>query len=248
MKKMVEVCCGSYADCLAAYKGGADRVELNSALSVGGLTPTLATLKKVKQDTDLKVICMSRPRAAGFCYDENDTETMLLDAKIMLENGADGIAFGFLHSDCTVEEQATKRMVDLVHSYGKEAVYHRAFDMLKDPFVGCETLIQLGVDRILTSGQRPKAMEGIDLIASLQQKYGDKIQFLPGSGMNATNALQMFEKTGVYQVHSSCKNYATDSTTTSDTVTFAYLESPHTNDYDVVDIELVKKLVEVVKE
>lgn len=246
MKRMVEVCCGSYADCVAAYKGGADRVELNSALSVGGLTPTLATLQKVKKDTDLKVICMSRPRAAGFCYDADDVDTMLLDAKIMLENGADGIAFGFLTSDCKVEETATKKMVDLVHAYGKEAVYHRAFDMLQDPYIGCETLIACGVDRILTSGQQPKAIQGIDLIASLQKKYGDKIQFLPGSGMNATNALEMFEKTGVYQVHSSCKNYATDTTTTSDTVTFAYLEEPHTNDYDVVDIELVKKLVEVV--
>ena len=247
MNRIVEVCCGSYADCIAAWNGGAKRVELNSALSVGGLTPTLSTLIRVKKETGLKVICMSRPRAAGFCYDEADTQTMILDAKLMLENGADGIAFGFLNADRTVCEEATKQMVELVHSYGKEAVYHRAFDMLSDPYAGCETLIKLGVDRILTSGQQAKAMDGIQLIQALNAKYGEQIQFLPGSGMNATNALEMIEKTGVYQVHSSCKNYATDPTTSSTSVTFAYLSEPHTNDYDVVDEQLVKKLVVVVQ-
>lgn len=244
---MIEVCCGSYADCIAAWNGGAKRVELNSALSVGGLTPTLATLKRVKQDTGLKVICMSRPRAAGFCYDADDVETMLLDAKLMLENGADGIAFGFLHEDRTVCKDATKKMVDLVHSYGKEAVFHRAFDMLNDPFVGCETLIDLGVDRILTSGQQAKAMDGMQLIKKLQENYGAKIQILPGSGMNATNAKEMMDTTGVYQVHSSCKNYAVDPTTSSTSVTFGYLPAPHENDFDVVDENLVRKLVEVVE-
>mgnify|MGYP002518468624 CR=1 FL=1 len=248
MKRMIEVCCGSYADCIAAWNGGAKRVELNSALSVGGLTPTLATLQRVKQDTDLKVICMSRPRAAGFCYDTDDVETMLWDAKLMLENGADGIAFGFLNRDRTVCKEATEKMVELVHSYGKEAVFHRAFDMLNDPFVGCETLIALGVDRILTSGQQAKAMDGMRLIKTLQENYGTQIQILPGSGMNAANAKEMMDTTGVYQVHSSCKNYATDNTTSSSSVTFAYLSDPHTNDYDVVDEELVRKLVEVVEE
>lgn len=247
MKNVIEVCAGSYADCLAAEKGGATRVELNSALSVGGLTPTLATLKRVKKETSLKVICMDRPRAAGFCYDENDTTIMMDDAKVLLENGADGIAFGFLKEDGQVDVVKTKTMCDLIHSYGKEAVFHRAFDVTPDPFAAMESLIACGVNRVLTSGQKAKAIDGISLIGELQKKYGDKVEILAGSGMNATNAMEMIEKTGIHQVHSSCKGYETDPTTEKNGVTYAYLTEPHAMDYDVVREELVRNLCEVVK-
>lgn len=247
MKNVIEVCAGSYADCLAAEKGGATRVELNSALSVGGLTPTLATLKRVKKETSLKVICMDRPRAAGFCYDENDTTIMMDDAKVLLENGADGIAFGFLKEDGQVDVVKTKTMCDLIHSYGREAVFHRAFDVTPDPFAAMESLIACGVNRVLTSGQKAKAMDGISLIGELQKKYGDKVEILAGSGMNATNAMEMIEKTGIHQVHSSCKGYETDPTTEKNGVTYAYLTEPHAMDYDVVREELVRNLCEVVK-
>lgn len=247
MERMIEVCCGSYEDCVAADKGGAKRVELNSALSVGGLTPTLATLKRVKRDTDLKVICMDRPRAAGFAYSFSEFETMMEDAEVMLENGADGIAFGFLTEDGNICLPYVEKMVDLIHSYGKEAVFHRAFDVTPDPFQSMEILIDLGVDRVLTSGQKAKAMEGIDLIKQLQSQYGSQMEILAGSGMNAGNAMEMIETTGISQVHSSCKSYSNDPTTSSEFVTYAYLSAPHENDYDVVDEALVKKLVEAVQ-
>lgn len=244
---MIEVCAGSYQDCLAAWHGGAKRVELNSALSVGGLTPSLASLRRVKKETGLKVICMVRPRAAGFCYDAEDVAIMLEDAEILLENGADGIAFGFLHEDGSVDVETTKKMVELVHKHHGEAVFHRAFDVAPDPFTAMEHMIQCGVDRVLTSGQKAKAMAGKELIAVLQLKYGDQIEILAGSGMNAGNAMEMIHSTGISQVHSSCKNYACDPTTYTDDVSYAYLTGEHEKDYDVVDVELVKKLVEAVK-
>lgn len=138
-------------------------------------------------------------------------------------------------------------MVDFIHSYGKEAVFHRAFDVTPDPFLSMDILTDLGVDRVLTSGQQAKAKDGMNLIQQLQSQYGTKIEILPGSGINAQNAKEIIEQTGVYQVHSSCKNYQTDPTTSSDNVTYAYLNEPHQNDYDVVDIEIVKKLVRVVQ-
>ena len=190
---------------------------------------------------------MVRVRAAGFSYEKEDVEIMFEDAKILLEHGADGIAFGFLNEDGTICEEDTKRMIDLIHSYNKEAVFHRAFDVTPDAFEAIETLIDLGADRVLTSGQKSKAMEGIDLIKVLNNQYGEKIQILPGSGMNAENAKMMMNYTGVYQVHSSCKNYKTDTTTTKNGVSYSYLESPHENDYDVVDVELVTKLVNSIK-
>lgn len=247
MSNVVEVCAGSYQDCLAAYHGKADRVELNSALSVGGLTPSVAALIRVKKETDLKVICMVRPRAAGFCYDEHDEKIMMDDAKILLDNGADGIAFGFLNADGSIQLEQTKKMVDLVHSYQKEAVFHRAFDVCPDAYKGIEDLIALGVDRILTSGQKAKAFDGKDLIRDLQSKYGDKIELLAGSGVNATNAKEIIEYTGIHQVHSSCKSYLTDTTTSLNGVSYAYLPEPHEMDYDVVDENLVKAIVQAVK-
>ncbi|MCI7803222.1 MAG: copper homeostasis protein CutC, partial [Erysipelotrichaceae bacterium] len=202
---MIEICAGSYQDCITAYKGGAQRVELNSALSVGGLTPSIATLKRVKKETCLKVICMVRIRAAGFCYDKEDIELMLEQAKLLLENGADGLAFGFLNEDGTIHKTATKQMIDLIHFYHKEAVFHRAFDITKDPFQAIETLIDLKCDRILTSGQKSKAIQGMELIKDLQEKYGQQIEILAGSGMNHKNIQEMKNYTKIKQVHSSCK-------------------------------------------
>lgn len=247
MKRMIEVCCGSYYDALQAFKGGADRVELNSALHLGGLTPTIGSLRLTKKNTNLKVICMDRPRSAGFHYDEADFETMKEDARLLMENGADGIAFGCLDENGNVDEKQTAEIISIIREYHGEAVFHRAFDCVKDPYSSIETLIALGVDRILTSGLKAKAMQGMELIRDLQEKYGDRIQLLAGSGMNASNAKQMMDETGIYQVHSSCKNWLNDPTTTGDEVTYSFAPEPHENDYDVVDEELVHKLVESIR-
>ena len=238
---MIEICAGSYQDCITAFKAGAKRVELNSALSAGGLTPSIAALRRVKKETSLKVICMVRIRAAGFCYDSQDIELMLEDAKFLLENGADGIAFGFLKEDGTIYEKATRQMINLIHSYHKEAVFHRAFDITKDPFQAIETLINLKCDRILTSGQKSKAMQGMELIKDLQEKYGQQIEILAGSGMNHKNIQEMKNYTKIKQVHSSCKGYRIDPTTSNDSVSYSYIDN--TNQYDVVDFDLVEKLV-----
>ena len=242
MERMIEVCAGSYQDCIAAHQGNAKRVELNSALSVGGLTPSVASLIRVKKETDLTVICMVRVRAAGFSYEKEDVEIMFEDAKILLEHGADGIAFGFLNEDGTICEEDTKRMIDLIHSYNKEAVFHRAFDVTPEPAKAIETMIDCGVDRLLTSGQQAKASEGATLLAELQNKYGDKIELLAGSGVNAGNVRELMEKTGIRQIHSSCKSYRMDSTTETGSVSYAYLSDPHRMDYEFVDVELVKAL------
>ncbi|MDQ0150606.1 copper homeostasis protein CutC [Eubacterium multiforme] len=248
MNKIVEVCCGSYYDCLQAYKGNADRVELNSALYMGGLTPTVASLILTKKNTNLKVICMVRPRGAGFCYDKEDYETILLDVKSMMENGADGIAFGCLDSEGNIDISKTKEVIEIVKSYGKdkEVVFHRAFDCVNNPYDSMEILIDLGVDRVLTSGLEEKAIYGIKLLKDLQKKYGDRIEILAGSGMNSENAREFMESTGITQVHSSCKTWLKDKTTTKNNVSYAYSDDEY--GYDVVDCNLVKELVKVIKE
>ena len=242
-----EVCAGSYQDCLAAEKGGANRVELNSALSVGGLTPSLISLIRAKKETSLKIVCMVRPRAGGFCYDETEAKLMLEEAELLLEHGADGIAFGFLKADRTVDAEKTKKMVELIHAKGGEAVFHRAFDVTPDPVKAIETLIACGVDRLLTSGQQAKAPDGVELLAELQDKYGDQIELLAGSGVNDGNVRELIKKTGIHQVHSSCKSYSMDPTTEAGSVSYTYLPDPHQMDYECVDEEKVRALAEKIR-
>ena len=244
MERIIEVCCGGYYDALQAYKGGAKRIELNSALHLGGLTPTIGSLSLTKQNTDLKVICMDRPRSAGFHYDEIDFETMKADAHALMRNGADGIAFGCLDAEGNIDVEQTRQIIEIIRNYHGEVVFHRAFDCVADPYQSIEILIDLGVDRILTSGLKAKAMQGKDLIRDLQKKYGDRIELLAGSGMNASNAKEMMDDTGIFQVHSSCKNWKYDPTTTGQEVSYGFAASPHDNDYDVVDETLVRQLVE----
>ena len=240
-RDLFEVCAGSVQDCINAQLGGADRVELNSALHLGGLTPSLAMLKLVKEKTSLKVICMDRPRAAGFCYDDVEIETMFEDARILLENGADGISFGFLNSDATINETETKKMVELIHQYQKEAVFHRAFDCVDDPMHAIKQLIDCGVDRILTSGLQPTAMQGTSVLEKLQSAFGDQIELLAGSGINANNIRALKEQTGLHQFHGSCKEWCKDPTTTVGNVSYAYHES---DDYDCVSLEKVRSIVQ----
>ncbi|WP_317759883.1 copper homeostasis protein CutC [Liquorilactobacillus mali] len=245
---LFEVCCGGYQDALNAAIGGASRIELNSALYLGGLTPSVASLILTKENTNLKVICMVRPRPAGFCYNDNEFEQMLLEAKELLRNGADGIAFGCLNNDYTINTKQVEIMCDLVNKYKAEAVFHRAFDCVSNPIQALEVLIKLGIKRILTSGQKPTAIEGIELIKQLQEIYGQRIEILAGSGINYKNAEKILQYTKINQLHATCKNYKEDITTTGAGVSYGYLEKQFFNSYEEVDPQIVKELVKIVEQ
>lgn len=245
---MLEICCGSFYDALEAEAGGAKRIELNSALALGGLTPSSAVLRLVKEKTDLTVIAMVRPRGGGFHYSPEDYMTMKQECKMLLEAGADGIAFGCLKEDGFVNEKQSAEMISLIHSYGKTAVFHRAFDVCVNPYESVETLIHLGADRLLTSGQKKKAEEGIPLLRELKDCYGARIELLAGSGLNASNAKRIMEETGITQVHSSCKTWKQDPTTRAGEVSFEYGLFPNESCYDVVSGELVRQLLESIGE
>lgn len=244
MEIITEVCAGSVLDCIKAYDAKADRIELNNALHLGGLTPSIATLKLAKEAVPIPIIPMVRPRAGGFHYDDIEVSTMFLDAKELLEAGADGLAFGFLDAGVKVDIDQTKKMVELCHSYQVEAVFHRAFDVVKDSYQAIESLIECGVDRILTSGCADKAIEGIDLLKDLQDKYGDRIELLIGSGLNASNVEHLIKSTGINQVHSSFKGWFQDPSTQSDKVSYSYST---VGDYDGVDLDLLKSFMNVIE-
>lgn len=244
MKVKVEVCAGSVEDCVKAHSAHVDRIELNNALHLGGLTPSPATLLMAKEATDIPIVSMVRPRAGGFHYNDIEVATMFMDARILLENGSDGIAFGFLTPDGKVDESLTLKMVKLCHEFQAEAVFHRAIDVVTDADQAIESLIHCGVNRVLTSGLAAKAIDGLDVLESLQTKYGDQIEILIGSGVNESNVLEIIEHTGIHQVHGSFKGWFTDPTTQSDSVSYAY---SNLGNYDGVDELVLKSFMKRVK-
>ena len=205
----LEVCCGSAADAIAAWEGGATRVELNSDLFHGGLTPTVGALQVVKrQAPELKVMCMVRPREGGFCYTDTEYQVMLADAALLLEHGADGIVFGFLHADGTVDEARCREMLELIGP--RQSVFHRAIDVAPDPLAALDTLIDLGVTRVLTSGQKPTVPEGIPTLRAMIQHAAGRIEILPGGGISPENAPWCREALGVNWLHAAIHRTAYD--------------------------------------
>lgn len=210
--KVIEICAGSIEDCATAEMFPVDRIELNSAIELGGLTPSVGTLLQAKQVTKLPICCMVRPRTAGFVYTEKQFESMLFDAKLLLEHGADGIVFGFLHEDSTIDVNRTKTMAELIKSYGKEVVFHKAFDQTPDKIKACETLIECGVDRILTSGGEnyPHIEQGFDCLKELIEHYNNQITILVGGGVRAHNIRNIIESTNCTQIHMTAKEMKND--------------------------------------
>lgn len=205
----IEICCGSALDALEARKAGADRVELCSALTLGGLTPSLGQLKVAKA-AGVRCMVMVRPRESGFCYTDIEFKTMLADAAAFVEAGADGVVFGFLHEDGTVDEGRCRAIIDMIGE--RETVFHRAIDVTPDWKRAMDILIGLGFTRILTSGQCSTVLEGADTVRRMREYAAGRIQILPGAGVRPGNALEILERTGCDQLHLSFKKVCRDTT------------------------------------
>jgi copper homeostasis protein len=205
---LLEVAIGSVEDALAAETGGADRLELNAALSLGGLSPSLGTLTEVKRATRLPVFVMVRPRPGAFCYKPAEYRVLLRDLELFLEHGADGVVFGILNEDATVDRERCRDVVRLAGDH--PVVFHRAFDLTPDAGLALEALIDLGVCRVMTSGQRPTALAGAPKIAGLIQQSAGRIEILPAGGINSHNVLDLLEQTSCTQVHAGLRGTARD--------------------------------------
>ena len=144
---LIEICCGSAEDVIEAKRAGADRVELNSDLFHGGLTPSVGALRIAKRETSLPVMTMVRPREGGFCYTDTEFRVCLEDARVLLENGSDGLVFGFLHENGTIDIERTRRLAEIALSAGKEAVFHRAIDVVPDWREAIDLLAELQIGR-----------------------------------------------------------------------------------------------------
>jgi len=199
MSILLEVCCGSADDVIESWKAGADRVELNSSLFHGGLTPSVGSLIAVKEIAPIPVMTMIRPRPGGFCYTPMEFKTALADAQKLLENGADGLVFGFLNANGTVDEARTRELVALAGA--KQSVFHRALDVTPDWKRALEALIRLGVKRVLTSGQAPNVFFALETIREMIRFAEGEIEILPGAGVTLENAERVARETGATQLH-----------------------------------------------
>jgi copper homeostasis protein len=238
---LLEICCGSIDDAIQAEKGGADRVELCSALFLGGLTPSIGTIQEAKRRLKIPVMVMVRPRSGGFCYTEAEMATIERDAEAAVDSGADGVVFGILQVDGNIDVRRTKRLRQLIGK--RQAVFHRAFDVTPDPFKALEQLVDLGITRILTSGQRDTVPDGAELIAQLIGRAGRRIEVLPGGGIRPFNVREVVEKTGCRQVHLTAWSTVKDSSTQArPEVTFGGALRPPEDQFEMTDARLVREI------
>lgn len=184
----IEICLDSVESIIAAEQGGAARVEFCSDLFEGGLTPTLGSFMTAKRHSTIAINVMIRPRGGDFCYSDLEFETMLNDARLFKDGGANALVFGILNADGTVDMERSAAFIQAASPL--PVTFHRAFDMTRDPYEAMEALIELGVARVLTSGQEATVPEGLDLLADLIERYGDDIIIMPGAGITERN----FEK------------------------------------------------------
>lgn len=243
-KVLIEVCCGSVDDAVEAEKGGADRVELNSAIFLGGLTPSPGSIIEAKKRLNIPVMVMIRPRAGGFCYSQVEMEVMQHDAKLAVEHGADGLVFGILTAGGQVDTERCKRIIELAR--GRQTVFHRAFDVTFDPLKALDQLINLGFTRVLTSGQEKTAPVGAELISKLIVHAVDRIEILPGCGLRPHNIRAFVQHTKATQVHFSAFGQKIDTSMQNRShVTFNGAVPPPEDQYNLVDSEIVRSICEI---
>tara|TARA_Y100001958_G_C20992158_1_gene379245 strand:- start:105 stop:722 length:618 start_codon:yes stop_codon:yes gene_type:complete len=198
---IIEVCAESYEYAVKAEKAGADRVELCKDLYLDGLTPDFETAKRTIDSLNIPVFILIRPKEGDFTYSNEEFELMKSDIVKFKEMGCKGIVSGVLNEDNSIDIKRTKELVEL--SRPLDFTFHRAFDVVSDPLKEIENLIRLGVDRILTSGQKDKAIEGLDLLLELKRISNNGILIMPGSGISNTNFMKF---NSFNEIHGSFKD------------------------------------------
>ena len=204
----LEICAGDYESVMAAFFGGATRVEICGALPIGGLTPTESVMEMTRQVSPaMKRNVLIRPRPGDFLYSDTEFLSMVGDLHTDGIAKADGYVIGILNKDGSVDKGRTAQLMHCIQEKGegnKSFTFHRAFDMTSDPFQALEDIIELGFDRILTSGCSANAEEGIPMLRRLNEQAAGRIRIMAGGGINALNARRIMEETGITSIHASC--------------------------------------------
>lgn len=202
-KYTLECCVDSAESALFAKKGGADRLELCSGLVIGGITPTLALFRQIREQTDIRIHVLLRPRFGDFLYTKQEISIIAKEIELFHTAGAEGIVIGCLNSDGSLDCGAMRFLID--HAGQMSITLHRAFDMCKDPFQTLEKAKELGIHTILTSGCQSSCTEGIDLLRQLDERAEGQITIMAGAGINENAVRLLLEKTNLTAFHMSGK-------------------------------------------
>lgn len=197
----IEICTNGYQSVINAQENGAHCAELCESLEVGGVTPSYGTLKKVAADMKIPVRVLIRPRSGNYIYNEAELEMMCLDIQLVKQLGYEGVVIGALNENGDLDVEKIKIMMKA--GEGMKFTFHRAIDACNNPLEALATLVELGFDKVLTSGCKPKAIDGVSMIRQMQEKYGDKIKIMAGGGININNVVTIINETGISNCHAS---------------------------------------------
>jgi copper homeostasis protein len=197
----VEVVTYTLDGALRAQEGGADRIELCDGPGDGGTTPSYGMIESVRQHVSMDVFVMIRPRGGDFHYSNYEFHAMKRDISQCQKISVDGVVLGILNTDGTIDKKRCKELIDKARPL--KVTCHRAFDMTRDPFEALEDCIEVGFDRILTSGQQMQAVQGVDLLTELIKRAAGRIAIMPGSGVNENTVQEVVSKTGAEEIHCS---------------------------------------------
>jgi copper homeostasis protein len=200
---LLEICAFNLPSALAAQRAGADRIEFCSGPEEGGVTPSAGLIRAARELLQVPLYPIIRPREGDFLYSEEEFTVMLRDVGLCRGFGCDGVVIGMLLADGRVDQVRCGRLVEAAYPMG--VTFHRAFDRAADPFEAMETIIRIGCERILTSGQRPVAMEGAELLHELVRGADERIVIMPGSEVRASNIAELAAKTGAVEFHTSAR-------------------------------------------
>ena len=194
-----EICVDSVEGVRAARAAGATRVELCASLLEGGITPSRGMIRQARTVPGIKLHVIIRPRGGDFLFNDAEFAAMATDIETAKAEGADGVVIGQLTADGLVDVANTRELMTLARPMA--VTFHRAFDMTPDPFAALETLVDLGIDRILTSGQEASVLEGLPMIAELVKRAGDRIVIIPGGDITPRNVDRIVAAARPKEIH-----------------------------------------------
>ncbi|NIJ89267.1 copper homeostasis protein [Xanthomonas campestris] len=237
----LEVAADSIGSAVAAQQGGAMRVELCGGLDGGGLTPSFGTLAVVRERLQIPLYVLIRPRVGDFVFNADEVEVMRRDVEQCVRIGCDGVVLGALDRDGQVDLPTMRVLIAAAGTLG--VTFHRAIDVSADPACALEDAILLGCERVLTSGARPSAVEGGDVIAALVQQAAGRIGIMPGAGVSEHNIAALRTRTGACEFHASARGAVA-----------AQVPRPHPHitdlggDYQRTDVARVRRMVELLRQ
>ena len=233
----LEVIGFNFESCVAAQAAGAHRIELCDNPGDGGTTPSYGFIKAAREILSIELYPIVRPRGGDFLYSAAEFEIMKTDVQLCKELGCDGVVIGMLQADGSVDKQRCKQLVDIAYPLG--VTFHRAFDRVSDPFKALEDIIETGCERILTSGQKPTAGEGAEMIKALIEQADDRIIIMPGSGVRSGNIVDIATQTGATEFHTSARIF------TESKMKFINEEMKENLHSVFIDSEEVKRMIEL---